>query len=102
MTVRDRSRPAVLMPATKGHSRAVAADSGFILTLSCPNRLGIVHGVSRFLFERGCNIIDSAQFDDMSTGRFFMRVAFTETDQPLTWQGLADDFAAVAAEFHMT
>ncbi|HEY8351192.1 MAG TPA: formyltetrahydrofolate deformylase [Sphingomonadales bacterium] len=102
MSARDTSRPAVLIPATRGTDRPVAADSGYILTLSCPNRIGIVHGVSRFLFERGCNIFDSAQFDDMSTGRFFMRVPFAETTQPLTHDRLAEEFAAVAAEFDMT
>ena len=47
-----------------------------ILTLSCPDRPGIVAAVSAFLFERGCNIEDAQQFDDRETGRFFMRVVF--------------------------
>ena len=36
---------------------------GFILTLSCPDRPGIVHAVSGFLLEHGGNIIEAAQFD---------------------------------------
>lgn len=36
----------------------------YILTLSCPDQRGIVHRVSGFLAEHGCNIIDSAQFGD--------------------------------------
>ena len=36
----------------------------FILTLSCPDRMGIVAGVATFFVEHGCNIIDSAQFGD--------------------------------------
>ncbi|MFN3521142.1 MAG: formyltetrahydrofolate deformylase [Phenylobacterium sp.] len=47
-----------------------------ILTLSCPDRPGIVAAVSTFLFERGCNILDAQQYDDQETGRFFMRVVF--------------------------
>jgi len=40
-----------------------------ILTLSCPNRPGIVAAVSTLLFEAGCNILDAQQFDDTETGR---------------------------------
>jgi formyltetrahydrofolate deformylase len=48
-----------------------------ILTLSCPDRPGIVARVSTLLFEQGANIVDAQQFDDGETGRFFMRVVFT-------------------------
>jgi formyltetrahydrofolate deformylase len=52
-------------------------DRTAILTLSCPDRPGIVAKPSRpFLFEAGCNILDAQQFDDTETGRFFMRVVF--------------------------
>jgi len=47
-----------------------------ILTLSCPDRTGIVAKVSTLLFESGANILDAQQFDDVETGRFFMRVVF--------------------------
>ena len=48
-----------------------------ILTLSCPDRPGIVHAVSGFLAERGGNIEEAAQFNDHGTGLFFMRVQFS-------------------------
>ena len=48
----------------------------YILTLSCPDRTGIVHAVSGFLLERGGNIEEAAQFNDHDTGLFFMRVRF--------------------------
>lgn len=41
-----------------------------ILTLSCPDRPGIVHAVSGFLFEQGGNIVEAAQFEDATTGLF--------------------------------
>ena len=47
-----------------------------ILTLSCPDRTGIVHRVSGLLFEHGCNILDAQQFGDAESGRFFLRVHF--------------------------
>ncbi len=48
----------------------------YLLTLSCPNRPGIVAAVSRHLFECGGNIQEANQFDDVETGDFFMRVVF--------------------------
>ena len=52
-----------------------AADS-FILTLSCPDRAGIVHAVTGLLAAQGGNIGEAAQFNDQGTGLFFMRVRF--------------------------
>ncbi|MBU0587063.1 MAG: formyltetrahydrofolate deformylase [Gammaproteobacteria bacterium] len=49
----------------------------YILTLSCPDRLGLVHAVSGFLLERGGNIEEAAQYNDHATGLFFMRVQFS-------------------------
>ncbi len=52
----------------------------FVLTLSCRDTKGIVHGVSGLLYQAGCNILDSQQFGDVhgedATGLFFMRVHF--------------------------
>ena len=68
-----------------------------ILTLSCPDRPGIVARVSTFLFERGCNILDAQQYDDQETGRFFMRVVF---DAP-EGADLAPEFGPLAADHGM-
>jgi len=48
-----------------------------VLTLSCPDRPGIVAAVSGLLADRGGNIVESQQYGDPVTGRFFMRVQFT-------------------------
>jgi formyltetrahydrofolate deformylase len=48
----------------------------YTLTLSCPDRLGLVHAVSGFLLERSGNIEEAAQYNDQDTGLFFMRVQF--------------------------
>ena len=50
--------------------------NAYILTLSCPDRLGLVHAVSGFLLEHGGNIEEAAQYNDHDTGLFFMRVQF--------------------------
>ena len=49
---------------------------GWILTLSCQDRVGIVAGVTGWLAGIEGFILDSQQFADLTTGRFFMRVAF--------------------------
>ena len=55
---------------------AALMNPAYILTLSCPDRTGIVHAVSGFLLERGGNIEEAAQYNDHGTGLFFMRVRF--------------------------
>ena len=45
-----------------------------ILTLSCQDRPGIVARISGALFCNNANILDAQQYDDLDTGRFFMRV----------------------------
>jgi formyltetrahydrofolate deformylase len=71
----------------------------FVLTLSCADTVGIVHAVSGFLVDHGCNIVDSAQFGDPDTHRFFMRVAFAG---PPPADVLRADFAPIAQRFAMT
>ncbi|MDO5630795.1 MAG: formyltetrahydrofolate deformylase [Paracoccus sp. (in: a-proteobacteria)] len=72
----------------------------YCLTVACPTRRGIVAAIAGFLAENGCNITDSSQFDDMETGRFFMRVSFiAETGAAL--DTLRDAFAPVQAELDM-
>jgi len=51
-------------------------SQSYILTLYCPDRLGLVHAVSGFLVDREGNIEEAAQFNDHATGLFFMRVRF--------------------------
>ncbi|WP_427173867.1 formyltetrahydrofolate deformylase [Arthrobacter sp. 92] len=51
--------------------------SSYVLTLSCPDRPGIVHAVAGALLVAGCNITDSQQYGSQSTGTFFMRVEST-------------------------
>ena len=68
----------------------------YILTLSCPDRTGIVHAVSGFLLERGGNIEEAAQYNDHDAGLFFMRVQFACAVDPgtlrLHWDGFAQGF----------
>jgi formyltetrahydrofolate deformylase len=51
-----------------------AKQPEYILTLSCPDRRGIVHAVAGLIAECGCTILDSAQYSDTASETFFMRV----------------------------
>jgi formyltetrahydrofolate deformylase len=78
----------------------VTSGNDCILTLSCADRVGIVHAVAANLHAQGANILDSAQFGDPDTSRFFMRVHFApQAATPLAV--LKEAFAPVAAEFAM-
>jgi formyltetrahydrofolate deformylase len=72
----------------------------YTLTLSCQERPGIVHAVSSFLFEHGCDIVEHQQFDDAIRGRLFLRTAFVCADDTDA-ERLSVEFAAVADEFAM-
>ncbi len=71
----------------------------YILTLSCPDRTGIVHAVSGFLLERGGNIEEAAQYNDHDTGLFFMRVRFA--CERVAQDELRDQLQAFAQPFDM-
>ncbi|HKT74040.1 MAG TPA: formyltetrahydrofolate deformylase [Steroidobacteraceae bacterium] len=73
----------------------------YYLTLSCDNRPGIVAAVATCLFEAGGNILEAQQFDDLSAGRFFMRVEFDVADGSTTESRLRDRFAPVGEQYAM-
>lgn len=75
----------------------------FILTISCPDHPGIVHAVTAFLVQRNLNIIDSSQFGDPTSKRFFMRMHFAPTEQnpALTVNELRAAFAPTAQSLEM-
>ena len=76
-------------------------DHHYVLTLSCPDRPGIVSVVSTFLANSGQNILDAQQFDDVETNKFFMRVVFTAADLAVELSALQTGFAAIAERFAM-
>jgi formyltetrahydrofolate deformylase len=75
--------------------------NGYILVLSCPDRVGIVYAVAGFLADHDCNILDSAQFGDLDTGRFFMRVHFAAGPGSGTQAEITAAFRPVAERFEM-
>jgi formyltetrahydrofolate deformylase len=71
----------------------------YILTLSCRDRTGIVHAVTGLLAAQAGNITDAAQFNDQSTGHFFMRVQFVLPNDGI--EQLRAAFASLAGELSM-
>jgi formyltetrahydrofolate deformylase len=71
-----------------------------ILTLSCPDRPGIVAGVAGCLAREGVDIRDSQQFGDGGTSTFFMRVHMRLPDG-LALDTVRDRVTGVAVEFGM-
>ncbi|OWV70571.1 formyltetrahydrofolate deformylase [Rhizobium sp. R634] len=75
--------------------------SQYVLTVSCRSTRGIVAAISGCLAEKGCNIIDSSQFDDLESTKFFMRVTFVSEDGA-TQAEIREGFEKVARQFEMS
>jgi formyltetrahydrofolate deformylase len=76
----------------------------YILTLSCPDRPGIVHAVTGFLAQHNLNIVDSQQFGDPTSKKFFMRVHFApveSTPSSLNFDELRASFKEVGESMAM-
>jgi formyltetrahydrofolate deformylase len=89
--------------STSSNAEETAVPNTFILTLSCPERPGIVHAVTAFLFGHGCDIVEHRQFDDPIRHALFLRTEFVargDTDTDAT-QLSAAFRSEVADEFAM-
>ncbi|MFB9224720.1 formyltetrahydrofolate deformylase [Paracoccus cavernae] len=71
-----------------------------VLTVTCPARRGIVAAISGMLAANGCNITDSAQYDDQENDRFFTRVSF-RSEEGKSAAELREAFEPIAGEFDM-
>lgn len=85
-------------------TEALIAQSArsFVLKVTCRGTRGIVAAIGNFLADRGCNILEMAQFDDEDHERYFSRVVFrTDTDPAPTLEELQEAFKATASAFGM-
>ena len=75
------------------------STENYYLTLTCPNKPGIVAAVSTYIFNAGGDIEEAQQFDDKASKRFFMRVSFScPTDAATLQKG----FLEIAKQFELT
>ena len=72
----------------------------FVLLIACEDRKGIVAAVANSIASQDCNIIESSQYGDATTGRFFMRVAITGPKE-MTTDGFGAAFLPVATAFRL-
>ncbi|HZP20571.1 MAG TPA: formyltetrahydrofolate deformylase [Bauldia sp.] len=75
-----------------------AEAARFVLTLSCGDRRGIVAAVANCIASQDCNIVESAQYGDAETERFFMRVSFS-APASVTAASFARGFKPVATAY---
>ncbi|MFZ0000283.1 MAG: ACT domain-containing protein, partial [Trebonia sp.] len=88
------------MTVTPATSSPRIPVSDYVLTLSCPDRPGIVRAVASLIAEHDCNIVESQQFGDRAGGMFFMRVQFEPVHgTALDVDRLRGDFADTAGQF---
>jgi formyltetrahydrofolate deformylase len=76
----------------------MTAKADFVLLIASKDRKGIVAAVANSIASQDCNIVESAQFGDGSTDRFFMRVAFTGP-VGMTTSSFSEAFNPVATAF---
>jgi len=72
-----------------------------ILLIHCPDRKGIVAGISSFLYDRGANILHADQHQDNDLGLFFMRVEWDLADFALDDTAFRQSFQPLADSFRM-
>ena len=79
-----------------------ARGQEYVLTLSCPDKPGIVYAVASFLVQHSANILASQQYGESPDGRFFMRVHFSVPPKGVQLAELEQGFSWVAEAFHMS
>jgi formyltetrahydrofolate deformylase len=72
-----------------------------ILTVTCPDRTGIVAAVTGFIAAHGGWVVEAAQHGDLSTGQFFQRIEVLADSLSFSAEEFADRFADVATEFNL-
>ncbi|WLQ08142.1 formyltetrahydrofolate deformylase [Arthrobacter oryzae] len=77
------------------------STSEHVLTLDCAESPGIVHAISGFLLDHGCDIIDNKQYGDRQEGHFFMRVHFASAPEAYSTEELRRDFTSLAHKWQM-
>ncbi|ARW15928.1 formyltetrahydrofolate deformylase [Komagataeibacter europaeus] len=78
------------------------ANMTYIVTVSCPNRPGIVADISHGLAELGANITEAQQFDETESKQFFMRIVFEILNGATDRSVLENEFNRLARKFSMS
>jgi len=79
----------------------MSKERRYILTLSCPDRPGIVAAVSRYLAAHEGWILEASHHADAATGRFFMRQEVRASSLPFEADVFREQFAEIARPYEM-
>jgi len=79
----------------------MSESHSFILTVVCPDAVGIVAAVAGYLTAQQYFIEESTHFGDPDTGTFFMRTRFIPREQAFSRGSFGAGFEAIAARFGM-
>ncbi len=82
-------------------SREIDQVRRYVLTITCPDRVGIVAAVTGFIASHGGSVLEATQHGDLSSGRFFLRIEVTAESLPFGPEEFRNAFEPVAAEFSM-
>jgi formyltetrahydrofolate deformylase len=74
--------------------------ANFVLLIASEDRKGIVAAVANSIVSQDCNIVESAQYGDASTDRFYMRIAINGSDG-MTTDSFTEAFTPVATAFRL-
>jgi formyltetrahydrofolate deformylase len=73
----------------------------YVLTVTCPDRIGIVAAVTTFIAGHGGSVLEAAQHGDLASGLFFLRIEVTAESLPFGVDDFRTLFGPVAADFSM-
>lgn len=79
----------------------MSSSRHYTLTLSCPDRVGIVAAVSTFVANHQGWIVEAQHHADRMAGRFFMRQEILAESLPFGIETFRTQFAPIAETFHM-
>jgi formyltetrahydrofolate deformylase len=74
----------------------------YTLTISCPDRAGIIAAVTGFIAQHGGFIVEASYHTEQEAQRFFMRQEIRSDSLPFGAAEFAQRFAAISKEFDMT
>src|SRR6056297_2709481 len=75
--------------------------SAIIFLIQCPDRKGLVAGITGFFAQREFNILHCQQYTDVENGQYFMRIRLEDEGQ-LPHQDLEQQFNAFADDMNLT
>lgn len=92
-------------PIRCGRAFAIGKDGmvrRFVLTATCPDRSGVVAGVTSFIARHGGWVLEAAQHSDLSTNSFFLRIEVIADSLALSRTEFERGFDEIAGDLEMS